>query len=274
MRTCCRRERVWVLFRCAVFAWLGAVAYAKLLRPRIVNWGATEEEASRAMPGDNLVPDAALQTTRAISIDTPPEAVWPWLVQMGPKPRAGVYTYDWIERRLGIDIENSDRIMPEFQHLEPGEYFELNQKTGLKSDRGGAGEGAGVAMGAGAVDVVLRAVLGRTRRHATGVTQPHPGFGTGLPGVDGGDGAGVAGDGAQDAARDKRSGRPLAWRRPARELILSRSACVTGRRPSSRHGTGVRRPARELILSRSACVTGRRPSSHHAIGMVASCAIG
>ncbi len=126
------RERIWVMFRCTVFAWLGAVAYAKLLRPRIVNWGATEEEASRAMPGDGVVPDAALQTTRAISIGAPPEAVWPWLVQMGPKPRAGVYTYDWIERRLGIDIENADRILPEFQHLDVGEYFALNQKTGLR----------------------------------------------------------------------------------------------------------------------------------------------
>jgi hypothetical protein len=45
---------------------------------------------------------------------------------MGPRPRGGVYTYDWIERLLGIDIENADRIMPEFQHLEPGEMMGLN----------------------------------------------------------------------------------------------------------------------------------------------------
>ena len=38
-----------------------------------------------------------------------------------------MYTYDWIERRLGIDIANSDRILPEFQHLEPGEFFALNK---------------------------------------------------------------------------------------------------------------------------------------------------
>ena len=132
MMTCSLRERTWLLLRCAMFAWLGAVAYAKLLRPRVLNWGATADEALRAMPGDEVVPDASLQTTRAISIDAAPDDVWPWLVQMGPKPRAGVYTYDWIERRLGIDIENSDRILPEFQHLDAGEYFALNQKTGLK----------------------------------------------------------------------------------------------------------------------------------------------
>jgi hypothetical protein len=52
---------------------------------------------------------------------------------MGPRPRAGAYTYDWIERLLGIDIENSDRILPEFQHLEPGEMIGLNEKgNGLR----------------------------------------------------------------------------------------------------------------------------------------------
>jgi hypothetical protein len=47
---------------------------------------------------------------------------------MGPRPRAGVYTYDWLERLLGIDVKNSDRILPAFQHLEIGEFFELNKK--------------------------------------------------------------------------------------------------------------------------------------------------
>lgn len=66
-----------------------------------------------------------------MTIEAPATEIWPWLVQMGPKPRAGVYTYDWVERMLGIDIENSDRILPEFQHLEPGETFELNDKTSV-----------------------------------------------------------------------------------------------------------------------------------------------
>jgi hypothetical protein len=47
---------------------------------------------------------------------------------MGPKPRAGAYTYDWIERLLGIDIENKDCILPEYQHLEVGEALGLNDK--------------------------------------------------------------------------------------------------------------------------------------------------
>ncbi len=107
---------------------LAGMWYFKMVRPRVLNWGATADEVERAMPGDEILPDARLQTTRAITIDATPEEIWPWLVQMGPKPRAGVYTYDWVERRLGIDIENSDRIMPEFQHLEPGEFLGLNEK--------------------------------------------------------------------------------------------------------------------------------------------------
>ena len=109
------------------------LAYFKLARPRVLNYGATHEEIERAMPGDGVLPNASLQTTRAVTIATGPEHVWPWLVQMGPKPRAGAYTFDWVERMLGIDIENSDRILPEYQHPEAGEVMALNDKgTGIK----------------------------------------------------------------------------------------------------------------------------------------------
>ncbi len=93
----------------------------------MVNWGATPVEVQSTLPGDDILEDVRLQTTRAVTIDVPPERVWPWLVQMGPRPRAGVYTYDWLERLLGIDIENANRILPEFQHLEPGEFFALGK---------------------------------------------------------------------------------------------------------------------------------------------------
>ena len=107
--------------------------YLRFARPWVLNWGATAAETARRMPGDEILPDAALQTTRVVTIDATPDCVWPWLVQMGPRPRAGVYTYDWIERLLGIDIENSGRILPAYQHLEPGEFFALNTKgSGLR----------------------------------------------------------------------------------------------------------------------------------------------
>jgi hypothetical protein len=105
-----------------------ALGYARYGRPWVRNWGATREEVERSMPGDDIVADASVQTTRAITIDAPPSAIWPWLVQTGPRPRAGAYTYDWIERLLGIDIENKDTILPDYQHLEPGEFLGLNDK--------------------------------------------------------------------------------------------------------------------------------------------------
>jgi hypothetical protein len=116
-----------LVVRIAVLAGAFA-AYLRFGRPRILNWNATDEEISREMPGDNILDGSVLQTTRAITIHATPADVWPWLVQIGPRPRAGIYTYDWIERLLKIDIGNSDRILPEFQHLEPGDWLGLNDK--------------------------------------------------------------------------------------------------------------------------------------------------
>ena len=59
--------------------------------------------------------------TRAITIDAPAAAVWPWLAQMGPAPRGGAYTYDWIENLLGLNMHSADRVLPEFQHPAVGE---------------------------------------------------------------------------------------------------------------------------------------------------------
>lgn len=113
---------------------LGVIAtvYARVGRRWVLNWSATEDERTRTLPGDDVLDAPAIQTTRAMTIAAPPEAIWPWLVQIGPRPRAGIYTYDWIERRLGIDIENSNRILPEFQHLEVGEFFDLDGRSGLR----------------------------------------------------------------------------------------------------------------------------------------------
>ena len=88
--------------------------------------GNDDEAARRRHPAGRVAAD-----DRAITIETSPEEIWPWLVQMGARPRGGVYTYDWIERVLGIDIKNVDRILPEFQRLEPGEYLALANGKGI-----------------------------------------------------------------------------------------------------------------------------------------------
>jgi hypothetical protein len=74
--------------------------------------------------GDELLPGAGLVTTRAITINAPPEAVWPWLVQMG-SGRGGAYTYDRIENLLGLDMHSADRILPEYQDVQVGDEFPM-----------------------------------------------------------------------------------------------------------------------------------------------------
>ena len=109
---------------CLLIAGGAGLVYFRILRPWHLHWGATAQEAGGQVAGDELMPDADVVATRAVEIDAPPTAIWPWLVQMGPG-RGGAYTYDWIERRLGIDIHNTDRIIPELQHLKVGDEMPM-----------------------------------------------------------------------------------------------------------------------------------------------------
>src|SRR6187397_3299325 len=96
----------------------------RLVRTPVLTWGATEEEAGRSLPGDELLEDPAVVSTRAITIDAPPSAVWPWLVQMG-SGRGGAYTYDWIENLFGLGMHSADEILPQFQDLNLGDEIPL-----------------------------------------------------------------------------------------------------------------------------------------------------
>ena len=94
----------------------------RLVREPVLTWGATVEEASGALPGDELLVDAEVVSTRAITVDAPPSAVWPWLVQMG-SGRGGAYTYDWIENLFGLGMKSADRIHSEWQSLAVGDVI-------------------------------------------------------------------------------------------------------------------------------------------------------
>lgn len=96
-------------------------------RPWCLSWGATDREVRCSLPGDDLLPDAGLVTTRAVHVDAHPGAIWPWLVQMGPG-RGGAYTYDWIENIMGLGMHSADRILPEYQHLEVGDEQRLGKR--------------------------------------------------------------------------------------------------------------------------------------------------
>ena len=102
----------------------GLGTYPLFLRRRCLTWGARPDEVSRKLPGDELLPRAGIVATRAITIDAPPAAIWPWLVQMG-SGRGGVYTYDWIENLFGLDMHSTRRILPQYQGVKAGDEFPL-----------------------------------------------------------------------------------------------------------------------------------------------------
>jgi hypothetical protein len=85
--------------------------------------GSTREEARAALPGDDVVARPLWASTRAVTIDAPPEQVWPWIVQMGfPPHRAGWYTPHWLDVALWGDRPRSaDRIVAELQDLKVGD---------------------------------------------------------------------------------------------------------------------------------------------------------
>jgi hypothetical protein len=112
------------VFAAGAVATVGPAAYLLFFRHRCLTWGARDDEVASKLPGDELLPDAGLVTTRAITVDAPPEAIWPWLVQMG-SGRGGAYTYDWIENLFGLNMHSADEILPRYQHIAVGDELPM-----------------------------------------------------------------------------------------------------------------------------------------------------
>ncbi len=89
-------------------------------------WGYDPGEAAKALPGDDLVPTPKGIITRGITIDAPPEAVWPWLVQMG-FGRAGWYSYD----RMDMQGGSAKAIVPGWQKLQVGDVMPVSPDGGF-----------------------------------------------------------------------------------------------------------------------------------------------
>ena len=175
--------------------------YLVLLRRSVLTWGATGAEAESRLPGDELLEDADGVATRAIEIRAPASAVWPWVAQMGPSPRGGAYSYDWIENLLGLNMHSANTVLPEFQHPEVGDTIgygtnrmrvkrvEPERVLAWRSEDGNW-----------VWAFVLNEVNGSTRL----ISRNRYRLSTaGRPHRHGGDGACFASDGAQDAGRDQ-----------------------------------------------------------------------
>lgn len=102
------------------------LAHFSLVRPWMLTWGASRQEIHSSLPGDQLVPQPVVLSTRAITIHAAANDIWPWLVQIG-QGRGGFYSYAWLENLFGCDIHNADRILPGFQSLKVGDGIRLHR---------------------------------------------------------------------------------------------------------------------------------------------------
>ena len=96
------------------------VAFFLVVRPWYQHWGATDEEIIRPLPGDEIIANAAGNETRAITIQAPPDRVWPWLAQIG-QDRGGFYSYDLLENLVGCRMPTTDVLRPDKQQWKLGD---------------------------------------------------------------------------------------------------------------------------------------------------------
>lgn len=95
---------------------------APLYRRWHLRWGTTPDEVVSTMPGDELLRKAQFRCTRAVTIDAPPQAVWPWLVQVGCL-RGGFYSIDLLDN---LGHPSASEVVPELQHLEVGQWVPMS----------------------------------------------------------------------------------------------------------------------------------------------------
>ncbi len=127
--TCARRSRR-RSFATAAVAIPATIIATRRLRRYAMTWGATPEEIAMALPGDDLVKEADRTSTRSVSIDAPPEQVWPWLLQLGHQ-RGGFYSYDFLENLVGLGIHSAEQIEDRWQDLQVGDRINLAEGMGL-----------------------------------------------------------------------------------------------------------------------------------------------
>jgi len=122
-----RLARRAVVLGSGAFAAFSAVTF----RTAYLHWGAATFEASEQLAGDDLIGDPGLTATRAITIEAPPEEVWPWVAQLG-QGRGGFYSYDWLENLFGCDVHSAESVVPEWQDPRPGDEFRLHPQVVLR----------------------------------------------------------------------------------------------------------------------------------------------
>ena len=99
------------------------LAYALLVRPWHMRWGATDREVAMRLPGDAIIAPDASVSTRAITIHAPAATVWAWLVQTGQNRGGDWYSYEWLENLFAAGMHPVAGIDPRLQDLKVGDAW-------------------------------------------------------------------------------------------------------------------------------------------------------
>src|SRR4051812_2968043 len=83
-------------------------------------WGATDVEVAAPLPGDELLADAHDVSTRAVTVNAPAAAVWPWLQQIDQQ-RGGFYSYRWLENVARCHMPKVHHLVLEWGERQVGE---------------------------------------------------------------------------------------------------------------------------------------------------------
>lgn len=121
-----RRNWRWLLVVVVALV-LSTLGNLFLLWPWMSGWGATKGEREKFLPGDELVPVANMQTTKGITIEAGPDAIYPWLLQIGVD-RGGMYSYDRLENLFGLNVHTVDEIVPAYQAVQVGDFWRFTPK--------------------------------------------------------------------------------------------------------------------------------------------------
>jgi hypothetical protein len=134
------------------------------VRPWFRAWGADEALRHAALPGDGLLPNGRPRETRAVVIEAPASAVWPWVAQLG-QDRGGFYSFAVLENLVGCELHNLDHLEPELQSWKPGDRLWMYPPA----KAGGVGQAPLALHEAG------RALVFYTRRPGTRLVDPPDG---------------------------------------------------------------------------------------------------
>jgi hypothetical protein len=120
-----------------------AAAYILVVRPWQLQWGATDEERDATLVGDDLIANPDLTTTRAITVGTPVDQVWPWIAQLG-QGRSGAASTPTTRSRTGRRRHPQHRPdrPPEWEDIKVEDQVNLHPGGWAGRNRCGAGPSA------------------------------------------------------------------------------------------------------------------------------------